>query len=100
MAVTAADVATWGRFGIPTGTELTLLDRVILAATSRLGRDYYLDDPTTPDQDMAIILVSVRLWARRNSPEGRDAFGGDFAVSISPDDADAVALLMPRNGLA
>lgn len=100
MAVTAADVAAWGRFSVPTGVELTLLDRVILAATSRLGRDYYIDDPTTDDQDMAIILVSVRLWARRNSPEGRDAFGGDFAVSISPDDADAVSLLMPRSGLA
>lgn len=100
MAVTAASVAAWGRFDLPTGAELTLLNSTIAAATARLGRDYYLDDPTTDDQDLAITLVSARLWKRRDTPEGRDAFGGEVAVSISSEDADAVALLMPRVGLA
>ena len=100
MAVTAADVAAWGRFAVPTGTELSILEQTISAATARLSRDYYLDDPTTDDQDLAIILVSARLWKRRDTPEGRDAFGGEVAVSISSEDADAVALLMPRSGLA
>lgn len=100
MAVTAASVASWGRFDLPTGAELTLLETTIAAATARLGRDYYLDDPTTDDQDLAITLVSARLWKRRDTPEGRDAFGGEVAVSISSEDADAVALLMPRVGLA
>lgn len=100
MTVTASDVAAWARFALPTGTELTLLESVVSAATERLARDYYLDDPTTSAQDQAILLVSARLWKRRDTPEGRDAFGGDIAVNISPEDADAVALLMPRQGLA
>ena len=58
MAVDAAAVATWGRFAVPTGTELTLLTSTIAAATAKLSRDYYLDDPTTADQDLAIMLDS------------------------------------------
>ena len=100
MTVSAADVAVWGRFAVPTGAELALLTSTIAAATARLSRDYYLDDPTTSDQDLAITLLSARLWKRRDTPEGRDAFGGDIAVSISGDDADVVALLIPRSGLA
>ena len=100
MAVDAAAVATWGRFAVPTGTELTLLNSTIAAATAKLSRDYYLDTPTTADQDLAITLVTARLWNRRDTPEGRDAFGGDIAVAITAADLDVDALLMPRAGMA
>lgn len=100
MAVSAASVAAWGRFAVPTGDELTLLTQTIAAAEDRLGRDYYLDDPLTDSQELAVTLVVARLWKRRDTPEGRDAFGGEVAVSISAEDADAVALLVPRQGFA
>ena len=100
MAVVAADVAAWGRFTLPTGAELTVLDATVAAATTRLTRDYYIDTPTTSEQDLAILLLSARLWKRRDTPEGRDAFGGDIAVSISAEDVDVVALLMPRSRIA
>ena len=100
MTVTAASVATWGRFTLPEGDELAILQQVIAAAISRLSRDYYIDDPATDDQEIAITLICARLWKRRDTPEGRDAFGGEIAVSISADDADAVALLVPRSGFA
>lgn len=101
MTVTAASVATWGRFKVPTDVEeVALLDLVVAGALSRIGRDYYLDSPLTADQELAVCLVAARLWKRRDTPEGRDAFGGEIAVSISADDADAVALLVPRPGFA
>lgn len=100
MTVTAASVAAWGRFETPTGTELDLLEQVIAATTARLSREYFISSPPTDDDELAIKLVAVRLWARRNTPEGRNAFGGDIAVTITADDADAVALLMPRPGFA
>ena len=100
MSVTAATVARWGRFDVPTGDELEILDRIIAAATVKLGRLYYLSDPLTADQEQAVILVSARLYKRRDTPEGRDAFGGEIAVTIDSEDADAVALLEPRQGFA
>lgn len=100
MAVTAADVARWGRFDTPTGDELTLLERIISAAEGKLSRLYYLSDPLTAEQEQAVILVSARLYKRRDTPEGRDAFGGEIAVTIDSEDADAVSLLEPRQGFA
>lgn len=100
MTVTAETVAAWARFKVPVGPELTVLTTTISAVVARLRRDYYLDVVLTPEQEVAVILVTARLWARRNTPEGRGAFGGEIAVNIAPDDVDAVAQLIPRAGFA
>ena len=100
MAVTAADVAAWGRFDTPTGDELTLIDNVIAAVTVYLSRHYVIDDPTTAAQDLAITMQTARLWKRRDTPEGRDAFGGEFAVTVSGVDGDVSDLLEPKPGVA
>lgn len=101
MAVTAAQVAAWGRFSVPTDpTELAVLEALVSGVQSQLGRLYYLDDPLTDDQTTAILLQSARLWARRNTPEGRSSFGGDVAVSVTKADDDVEMLLVPRQGFA
>lgn len=100
-SVSAGDVATWGRFPVPVDTlELELLDNTIAAAREQLGRDFHLSDPLTATQTTAVVMQSARMWARRNTPEGRASFGGDIAVSVVAFDSDVYKLLEPRIGIA
>ena len=100
-AVLPADVASWGRFPVPVElTELELLTTTIAASVEQLGRDFYLDDPLTAGQRTAVVMQAARIWARRNTPEGRGSFGGDIAVSVVSFDAGVFELLLPRFGIA
>ena len=99
--VLPADVAAWGRFPVPVEPlELDLLATTISASLEQLGRDFHLDDPLTSGQRTAVIMQAARIWARRNTPEGRASFGGDIAVSVVSFDAGVYELLQPRFGIA
>lgn len=101
MAVTSASVAAWGRFDVPADAELDLLDTLVDAALEHLARYYALDPlALTATQTIAVTMQVARWWKRRDTPEGRDAFGGDIAVSISAFDADVDAMLQPRPAVA
>lgn len=100
MAVTPADVAVWGRFKAPAGDELALLQRVIDASAEVLERDYVITIPPTATEELAVIMQSARYWKRRDTPEGRSAFGGDIAVTITSFDPDIDAMLTPQIGFA
>jgi len=101
MTVTANDVATWGRFPVPVDdTELDLLTVTVAAATEQLARNFYIDEPMTDAQKTAVTMQAARIWARRNTPEGRSSFGGDIAVSVVAFDAGVYELLEPRPGIA
>lgn len=95
MAVTASQVATWSKFPVPTGDELTLLDLVVGAVTAHVTDHYVVTDPLTDREELAIIMQSARLWRRRDTPEGVVAFDDLGAIRISRLDADVVELLTP-----
>lgn len=101
MTVSAATVAAWGRFDVPApGPELDLLGTLVAAGLEHLGRYYRIDDPITATQSIAVNLQVARWWARRDTPEGRAAFGGDVAVTVTSFDADVDAMLQPKPGIA
>lgn len=100
MSVTTADVAAWGAFELPVTPLLEQLERTLAAAVERLETHYYYDDPMTSTQELAVIMQTARWWKRRQTPEGRSAFGGDIAVSITEFDPDVHAMLTPRPGIA
>lgn len=102
MAVTPAAVAAWGRFKLPAGDELALLETVISSAAEVLERDYVIVDPEAllASEELAIVMQCARYWKRRDTPEGRAAFGGDIAVTITSFDPDIDAMLTPQIGFA
>lgn len=102
--VTAASVAAWGRFALPTGDELALLELVTEAAELHLRTYYVMEDldtfVLTATEELAVTMQAARLWKRRDTPEGRSAFGGDIAVTITSMDPDIDAMLTPAIGFA
>lgn len=99
MAVTAATVSKWSKLnnGLPlTGDDLTLLELVITAVTAHIGDHYYLSDPMTESQELAIILQASRLWRRRDTPEGIIAFDEVGAIRVSRIDGDVQTLLTKK----
>lgn len=100
MAVTAANVALWGKFTLPAADELALLDRVIAAVTEHIYEHYRVSNPMTDTQELAIILQSARLWKRRDTPEGVIAFDELGAVRVSRLDPDVDMMLRPAWGFA
>lgn len=100
MSVTAADVAAWGKFPVPTGTDLTLLEGVVAAVADHLDTYYQLSDPPTPSQQLAVLMQCARLWRRRDTPDGIVAFDELGAIRVSRMDPDVVELLQPQWGVA
>jgi hypothetical protein len=102
--VTAASVATWARFTAPPAEsdELELLELVIDAALEHLDRDYVIADTAdlTATEALAVTMQVARLWKRRDTPEGRAAFGGEVAVLVTRFDDDVHAMLVPKVGIA
>lgn len=95
MAVTAADVSTWGKFPLPTGDELTLLELCIAAVTDHVSDHYVVSTPLSDRQSLAITMQSARLWRRRDTPEGVIAFEDLGAIRVSRMDPDVEQLLTP-----
>lgn len=96
MDVTAATVAAWGKFALPTGADLELLESVVAAVTAHVERHYYVDDPLTADQALAMVMAAGRLWKRRSTPEGIQQFGDQIALRISSIDPDVERLLVRK----
>lgn len=99
-AVTRADVILWG--GLPTpasgSAEEALLDKVLAAVVAHIQRFYVVPaDVTTWDDDIqiAVMLQTVRLWKRRQTPEGLLEFDELGAVRVSSLDGDVEKLLGP-----
>lgn len=91
--VTAATVALWGKFDLPEGDVLALLERVVAAVTGHIIEHYLVADPMTDDQEQAVIMQSVRMWRRRDTPEGVISFDELGAVRVSRLDVDVEMLL-------
>lgn len=97
MDVTAATVAAWGKFPLPAaGGDLDLLESVVAAVTAHVERNYYVDDPLTDDQALAMVMAAARLWKRRQTPEGIQQFGDQIALRISSIDPDVERLLVRK----
>lgn len=96
MAVTAATVATWGKFPTPTGEELELLERVVAAVTEHVTGGYEVSDPLTDTEELAVIMQCSRLWRRRDTPEGVAAFAEVAAIRLARLDPDVATMLVPR----
>lgn len=96
MAVTAATVASWGKFPAPTGAELELLERVVAAVTEHVEGGYEVSDPLTESEELAIIMQCSRLWRRRDTPEGVAAFADVAAIRLGRLDPDVANMLVPR----
>lgn len=100
MTVTAADVANWASFPIPTGDELDLLESVVAAVTVQVARNYLVSTPMRDDERIAIIMQAAALWRRRLTPEGVLSFDELGAVRVSRLDPDVERLLRPRWALS
>lgn len=96
MAVTAATVAEWGQFATPTGSDLALFERVLAAVIEYVETTYYVSDPLTDRQEQAVIQQTLRLWKRRNSPDGIMAMDSYQPVTFAGLDKDLAWLLTPR----
>lgn len=103
--MTPADVVLWGKLPTLAGDDLTLMAEVVEATEAMLVRDYGL--PWVLDTEgvavvpaellaedlalceLAIKMQAVRLWKRRETPEGISNFGTDFGplrvVKFDPD---------------
>lgn len=101
LSTTAAAVAAWGRFSVPTDTdELAALTRVAAAVDEYLSREYLIDDPPTDAQQQAAVMQAARLWRRRDTPEGVATFDEFGAIRVASTDPDVRALLVRRINLA
>jgi hypothetical protein len=104
MAVTAAQVAGWGKFPVPTGDDLEHLELVIAAVTAHVIK--YYETPEDEEEEwpatttLAVVLQVSRLWKRRGTPEGFIAFEELGAVRITKLDNDVETLLTPVWGFA
>lgn len=97
MAVTVDDVVEWGKLPDP-GSEEPLLQKVLDAVVAHVTAHYVVDeDPAnwTDDQDVAVLMQTVRLWKRRDTPEGLLEFEELGAVRVSSIDGDVERLLAP-----
>lgn len=100
MAVTVADVVLWGNLPTPTpaSAEETLLTKVLAAVVAHVQSYYEVAaDPAdwSQDIDVAVMLQTVRLWKRRQTPEGLLEFDELGAVRVSSLDGDVEKLLGP-----
>lgn len=91
--ITAATVAKWGQFGLPTDEELDLLERVIAGVIEHIEDYYSVSDPLTDAQEQAVLLQCSRLWRRRMSLDGVAAFNDFGPIRISSLDPDVQMLL-------
>lgn len=100
MAISAAEVAAHGGFSVPVGGGLVELERMIAAVTDCLERHFYMSDPMTDAQELAIIMQSYRLYNRRGDASGIQAFADITARSITGLDKDVVELLDAKYNFA
>lgn len=99
MAVTVDDVVEWGKLPIEAASEdETLLGTVLDAVIEHVTTHYVVDedpDNWTADEDLAVKMQTVRLWKRRDTPEGLLEFEELGAVRVSSVDGDVERLLAP-----
>lgn len=95
MSVTAAQVATWGKFTLPSdgSDERALLDLVVSAVVEHISEFYCVEAPFSPAQQIAALMQSARVWRRRDTPEGVVAFDELGAIRVTRLDPDVAALL-------
>lgn len=98
MAITAADVAAWGRLTLPDQftDDRNLMDRVVDAVIEHIAEHYEVSTPLSPAQEQAALIQAARLWRRRDTPEGVIAFDEIGAVRLSRLDTDVAMLLTPK----
>ena len=98
--VTAHQVAAHGGFSTPVGSDLEEMERIISAVTDTLSRHFYMSDPMSDAQELAIIMQSYRLYNRKGDASGIQAFADITARSITGLDKDVIELLDQRINFA
>lgn len=101
--IVEADVEAWLR--LDAGTDADLIADVVAATNVWVSRTPYVASiPTDLDWPADILqgatMLAARLYRRRNTPGGIEAFGAD-AVYVPRRDADVTAMLhlaAPRVG--
>lgn len=104
-AGTAVDVdalANWGGITHRSQAVDDLLTQCLNAAldeiVSRLGPWVVVSDAWPPRRDQALLILALRYYKRRQSPEGAAGFGDMGVIRITSWDSDIEAML--NNDLA
>lgn len=100
MSISASEVASHGNFSVPVGSDLIELERIIAAVTDTLERHFYMSDPMTDAQELAIIMQSYRLYNRKGDASGIQAFADITARNITGLDKDVIELLDAKYNFA
>jgi hypothetical protein len=101
--ITAADVAAWLR--LDGDVDADLVADVVAATNAWVARTPYVaaipvESPWPDDVLQGAVMLAARLFRRRNTPGGVEAFGADV-VYVPRRDADVTAMLhlaAPRVG--
>lgn len=103
MTVTAADVRDWITSGATTDVSIPSeqLERCLAAVEAHLAVAYDAPDPTTDDWDQAVIMLTARVYSRRNSPTGLAGLTdfGPVRVGRIDFDSELMMLLAPYSSI-
>jgi len=79
----------------PSAESLALLQRCLDAAVANVESSHTLPATYTTDIELAILMLTSRLWLRRDTPNGISSFGDYGAVRVTNYDPDINLLLEP-----
>lgn len=79
----------------PSTDSLALLQRCLDAAVANVETSHNLPATYPVDVEQAILMLTSRLWLRRDTPNGISSFGDFGAVRVTNYDPDINLLLEP-----
>lgn len=101
-AVDPVNVRAW--LDLPAGRDETLVTLAADAATAFVSRLPHIGPDATgwdPDTALGGIMLAARIYRRRNTPSGVEAFGDVSTAYVARNDPDVSRLLrigLPRTG--
>lgn len=95
MSVTIEDCQAWvfSSTGAVVADADPLLQRALDAATAHLEANYLVPETDFADWDLATIMLTARLWGRRQSPTGVAGVNDFGVIRVSRVDPDIASLL-------
>lgn len=100
MPVTAAEVETY--LGLPATADAQVVEQAVASANAYVGRlPWLVDQLEAPDVHDGTVKLAARLYRRRNTPSGIEAFGDAGAAYVARGDPEVRMLLRlatPRVG--
>jgi len=97
--ITAEDVFKWMGTPSPSAAATESMAKVVAAVVSNAAKTHTVPDPDDPDYDLALTMMSARLWKRKSSPEGVIASSEFGAIRVTKFDSDIERMLDPYANL-